>query len=56
MLQGVAFAWICTVGVSDTTRTKLFWAGIAVIALTLPFDILWYRASKSEGGPPVTAA
>ena len=48
MLQGVAFAWIGTAGASDATRTKLFWAGFALIAVTVPFDIWWYRVSKSE--------
>jgi hypothetical protein len=56
MLQGVAYAWIGTAGASDAIRTRLFWAGFALIAVTVPFDIWWYRASKSEVAAPATAA
>jgi hypothetical protein len=56
LLQGVAFAWIGTAGASEATREKLFWAGFALIAVTVPFDIWWYRASKSEVAVAATAA
>jgi hypothetical protein len=54
MFQGVAFAWIGTAGASDATRAKLFWAGFALIAITVPFDIWWYRVSGPDA-PPATA-
>jgi hypothetical protein len=54
MLEGVAFAWIGTAGASEATRAKLFWAGFVLLAVMLPFDIWWYRGSKSET-PPANA-